>query len=161
DIAARSRIGCFLCDLVGAGVHRVGLRPRGHAMNVESAARRDRQSVESAPVPRPGIHGLTDRAQSRANASGYSSEGVAPNRDYAIETGSSAEGPASWRLERNLRQVTFAQCPELSVFSETTSARMAAVHAHPAWTLLLPVDGGTVTVVTGDVVRVGNDGVLL
>src|SRR5262249_8640185 len=51
--------------------------------------------------------------------------------------------------------------PELSVFSETTSARMAAVHAHPAWTLLLPVDGGTVTVVAGDVVRVRNDGVLL
>ena len=130
-------------------------------MNVESAARLDEQSVESAPVPRPGIHGLTDRAQSRANASAYSSEGVAPNRDYTIKTGSSAEGPASWRLERNLRQVTFAQCPELSVFSETTSARMAAVHAHPAWTLLLPVDGGTVTVVAGDVVRVSNDGVLL
>jgi AraC-like DNA-binding protein len=94
-------------------------------------------------------------------ASGDSSEDVAPNPEYTIGTGSSAEEPTSWRLERNLRQVTFAQCPELSVFSETTSARMAAVHAHPAWTLLLPVDGGTVTVVAGDVVRVGNDGVLL
>jgi len=130
-------------------------------MNVESAARLDKQSVGSAPVPRAGNHVLTDREQTTAGASGYLSEGVAPNRGYTIGTGSSAEGPISWRLERNLRQVTFAQCPELSVFSETTSARMAAVHAHPAWTLLLPVDGGTVTVVAGDVVRVRNDGVLL
>jgi AraC-like DNA-binding protein len=71
------------------------------------------------------------------------------------------KAPTSWRLERRLRQVTFAQCPEMSVFSETTSARMAAPHAHPAWTLLLPIDGGTVTVVAGDAVRVHKDGVLL
>ena len=70
-------------------------------------------------------------------------------------------GPTSWRLERNLRRVTFAECAELSVFSETTSARVSAPHAHPAWTLLLPVDGGTVTVVAGDAVRVQNEGVLL
>jgi AraC-like DNA-binding protein len=70
-------------------------------------------------------------------------------------------GPTSWRLERRLRQVTFAERAELSVFSETTSARVSAPHAHPAWTLLLPVDGGTVTVVTGDAVRVHNEGVLL
>jgi len=70
-------------------------------------------------------------------------------------------GPTSWRLERNLRQVTFAECAELSVFSETTSARVSAPHAHPAWTLLLPVDRGTVTVVAGDAVRVQNEGVLL
>src|SRR5262245_25547838 len=70
-------------------------------------------------------------------------------------------GPMSWRLERNLRQVTFAECAELSVFSETTSARVSAPHAHPAWTLFLPVDGGTVTVVAGDAVRVHNEGVLV
>src|SRR5262249_61412048 len=70
-------------------------------------------------------------------------------------------GPTSWRLERILRRVTFAECLELSVFSETTSARVSAPHAHPAWTLLLPVDGGTVTVVAGDAVRVQNEGVLL
>jgi AraC-like DNA-binding protein len=130
-------------------------------MNVESAERTDKQSVGSVSVPRPGNNRLTDRAQRGAGASGTSPHRVAPNPDFTIGTGSSAEGPTSWRLERHLRQVTFAQCPEMSVFSETTSARMAADHAHPAWTLLLPVDGGTVTVVAGDVVRVRNDGVLL
>ena len=130
-------------------------------MNVESAERTDKQSVGSVSVPRPGNNRLTDRAQRGAGASGTSPNRVAPNPDFTIGTGSSAEGPTSWRLERHLRQVTFAQCPEMSVFSETTSARMAADHAHPAWTLLLPVDGGTVTVVAGDVVRVRNDGVLL
>ena len=72
-----------------------------------------------------------------------------------------SEAPTSWRLERNLRQVTFAERRELSVFSETTSAGLAAPHAHPAWTLLLPVDGGSVTVVAGDAVRVRDGGVLL
>ena len=72
-----------------------------------------------------------------------------------------SEAPTSWRLERNLRQVTFAERRELSVFSETTSAGLAAPHAHPAWTLLLPVDGGSVTVVAGDGVRVRDGGVLL
>ena len=69
--------------------------------------------------------------------------------------------PTSWRLERSLGQVSFARCAELSVFSETRSARVSAPHAHPAWTLLLPVDGGTVTVVAGDTVRVHNEAVLL
>jgi hypothetical protein len=69
-------------------------------------------------------------------------------------------GPTSWRLERSLGQVSFTRCAELSVFSETRSARMSAPHAHPAWTFLLPVDGGTVTVVAEDTVRVHN-GVLL
>jgi AraC-like DNA-binding protein len=81
--------------------------------------------------------------------------------DLPGSDGQDPAGPTSWRLERNLRQVTFAQSPEMSVFSETTPARMAALHAHPAWTLLLPVDGGTITVVAGDAVRVHNDGVLL
>jgi AraC-like DNA-binding protein len=70
-------------------------------------------------------------------------------------------GPTSWRLERSLGRVSFARCAELSVFSETRSARVSAPHAHPAWTLLLPVDGGTVTVVAGDTVRVHNEAVLL
>src|SRR6266508_6015287 len=61
--------------------------------------------------------------------------------------------PTGWCLERNHRQVMFAEGPELSVFSETTSAPVSSPHAHPAWTLLLPVDGGTVTVTTGDVAR--------
>ncbi len=127
-------------------------------MNVESTERHDKRSVRSGSVPRPGNHRLTDRAPTGAGGPG---ERGAPNPGFTIGTGSSSDGPTSWRLERNLRQVTFAQCPEMSVFSETTSARMAAVHAHPAWTLLLPVDGGTVTVVAGDVVRVHSDGVLL
>jgi AraC-like DNA-binding protein len=73
----------------------------------------------------------------------------------------SSNGPTSWRLERKLRQVTFAGSRELSVFSETTSARLSAPHTHPAWTLLLPVDGGSVTVIPGDAVHVHEDGVLL
>jgi AraC-like DNA-binding protein len=70
-------------------------------------------------------------------------------------------GPTSWRLERSFGQVSFTRSTELSVFSETKSARISAPHAHPAWTFLLPVDGGTVTVVAGDTVRVRNEGVLL
>jgi AraC-like DNA-binding protein len=69
--------------------------------------------------------------------------------------------PTSWRLERGLGQVSFTRCTELTVFSETKSARISAPHAHPAWTFLLPVDGGTVTVTAGDTVRVHNEGVLL
>jgi AraC-like DNA-binding protein len=74
---------------------------------------------------------------------------------------SGGNGPTFWRLERKLRQVTFAGSRELSVFSETTSARVSAPHAHPAWTLLLPVDGGTITVIADDAVRVQKEGVLL
>src|SRR5512132_3268029 len=69
--------------------------------------------------------------------------------------------PTSWQLDGKLRRVTFARSRELSVFSETTSAPMSALHAHPAWTLLLPVDGGTVTVISDDAVQVRNNGVLL
>jgi len=69
--------------------------------------------------------------------------------------------PTSWRLERSLGQVSFTRSSELSVFSETKSARMSAPHAHPAWTFLLPVDGGTVTVVAGDTVRVHKEAVLI
>lgn len=74
---------------------------------------------------------------------------------------SGGNGPTSWRLERKLRQVTFAGSRELSVFSETSSARISAAHTHPAWTLLLPVDGGTVTVIPDEAVHVHSDGVLL
>jgi AraC-like DNA-binding protein len=38
---------------------------------------------------------------------------------------------------------------------------MSAPHAHPAWTLLVPIDGGTVTVVSAETVRAHNDGVLI
>lgn len=131
-------------------------------MKIESVKRHDKPSVGSASVPRSSNDHPSGRARTWSGASGDSSERVASTPDHTIGTkGSSAEGATSWRLERNLRQVTFAQCREMSVFSETTSAPMAAPHAHPAWTLLLPVDGGTVTVVAGDAVRVQNDGVLL
>jgi AraC-like DNA-binding protein len=70
-------------------------------------------------------------------------------------------GPVSWLLERNERQVTFASCRQLSVFTDTTSTALSAVHARPAWTLLVPVDGGSVTVVAGAAVRVDDDGVLV
>src|SRR4029450_8284927 len=69
--------------------------------------------------------------------------------------------PTSWRLERSLAQVSFARRAELSVFSETRWARVSAPHAHTAWTWLLPVDGGAVTVVARDTVRVHNEAVLL
>src|SRR5262249_579222 len=69
--------------------------------------------------------------------------------------------PTSWRLERSLGQVSFTRSTELSVFSETKSARISAPHAHPAWTVLVPVDGGTVTVGAGETVRVRNEGGLL
>lgn len=74
---------------------------------------------------------------------------------------SNGDEPTAWHLERKLRRVTFARSPQLSVFSETTSAPMSALHGHPAWTLLLPVDGGTVTVISHNAVQVHNDGVLL
>src|SRR6266511_4413558 len=67
----------------------------------------------------------------------------------------------SWRLERHHRRVMFAECPELSVFSETSSARVSAPHAHPAWTLLVPVDGATVTVTGSAGAVVHRQGVLL
>jgi AraC-like DNA-binding protein len=69
--------------------------------------------------------------------------------------------PAAWRLERNHRQVMFAEGPELIAFSETTSAALSAPHAHPAWTVLLPVDGGRVTLTTGHGTGVHRGGVLI
>ena len=87
-------------------------------------------------------------------------EATSPGRPRDRE-GQVPARPTSWRLERSLGQVSFARCTELSVFSETKSARISAPHAHPAWTFLLPFDGGTVTVIAGDTVRVHNDGVLL
>lgn len=70
-------------------------------------------------------------------------------------------GPASWHLERDGRQLTFASCGQLSVYTDTASTPVSAVHAHPAWTLLVPSDGGSVTVRAGDVVRVDDDAVLI
>jgi AraC-like DNA-binding protein len=76
-------------------------------------------------------------------------------------TSSLPTGPSSWRLERDQRQVTFASCRQLSVFTDTTSTALSAAHARPAWTLLVPVDGGSVTVVADATVRVDDDGVLV
>jgi AraC-like DNA-binding protein len=67
----------------------------------------------------------------------------------------------SWRLERDQRAVTFASCRQLSVYTDTTSTALSAVHARPAWTLLVPVEGGRVTVFAGTTVRVDDDGVLV
>jgi AraC-like DNA-binding protein len=82
-------------------------------------------------------------------------------REPRHSAGQDYAAPTSWRLERSLGQVSFTRSTELSVFSETNSARISAPHAHPAWTFLLPVDGGTVTVVAGDTVRVHDEGILL
>jgi AraC-like DNA-binding protein len=68
---------------------------------------------------------------------------------------------AAWRLQRNDREVVFAARRELSVFAETTSALVGRPHAHPAWTLLLPVRGASVTVINGSRKGVHGDGVLL
>jgi AraC-like DNA-binding protein len=107
-------------------------------------------------------HGVTDRATTLPIGSVGRADGLGSDDGNGIEGwGSSGVGPTSWRLERNLRQVTFAQRRELIVFTETTSAQLSAPHAHPAWTLLLPVDGGTVTVIADDAVRLHEDGVLL
>jgi AraC-like DNA-binding protein len=113
-------------------------------------------------APRTGEHSATSRIGALSTGTEVRAERGGSADGGRIEgSNSSGGGPTSWRLERNLRQVTFAECRELSVFSETTSARLSAPHAHPAWTLLLPVDGGSVTVVAGDVVRVQDEGVLL
>jgi AraC-like DNA-binding protein len=70
-------------------------------------------------------------------------------------------GPVSWHLERDSRQVTFASCGPLTVYTDTASTPFSAVRAHPAWTLLVPSDGGSLTVRAGDVVRVDDDAVLM
>jgi len=70
-------------------------------------------------------------------------------------------GPVSWRLERDDRAVTFASCGEISVFTDTASTLMSSAHAHPAWTLLVPVDGGRVTLLADGKGRVDDDGFLI
>jgi AraC-like DNA-binding protein len=70
-------------------------------------------------------------------------------------------GPVSWHLERDRRQVTFASCGPLTVYTDTASTPLSAVRAHPAWILLVPSDGGSLTVRAGDVARVDDDAVLL
>jgi AraC-like DNA-binding protein len=70
-------------------------------------------------------------------------------------------GPVSWHLEGESRQVTFASCGSLTVYTDTASTPFSAVRAHPAWTLLVPSDGGSLTVRAGDVVRVDDDAVLM
>jgi AraC-like DNA-binding protein len=70
-------------------------------------------------------------------------------------------GPVSWHLERESRQVTFASCGPLTVYTDTASTPFSAVRALPAWTLLVPSDGGSLTVRAGHVVRVDDDAVLM
>jgi AraC-like DNA-binding protein len=128
----------------------------------EALDRREPRVAARASARATVGHGVTDRAKTLPIGSVGRAEGLGSHDGNEIDGwGSSGIGPTSWRLERNLRQVTFAQRRELSVFTETTSARLSAPHAHPAWTLLLPVDGGTVTVIAGDAVRLHEDGVLL
>src|SRR5262249_7509954 len=68
---------------------------------------------------------------------------------------------AAWHLERDRRQVTFSSCTQFRVFTDTESTPMSAMHAHPAWTLLVPTDGGSLTVIAGEAARVHDDGVLI
>ena len=77
--------------------------------------------------------------------------------------GGSLEGnaPAAWRLERDRRQVTFASCTQFRVLTDTESTALSTMHAHPAWALLVPTDGGSLTVIAGDTSRVHDDGVLI
>jgi AraC-like DNA-binding protein len=104
---------------------------------------------------------MRDLPRQRPVERAQSPEQVAMRQRDALDELVSSDRPISWLLERNLRKVTFALSREMTVFSETTSAPMAAPHAHPAWTLLLPVDGGTVTVDSVHTVRVQKDAVLL
>jgi AraC-like DNA-binding protein len=122
----------------------------------------DRDMAPPASALQMAEHGAPNRVGTSSPVSVDRNEHAASHEGDAMdELGFSSDGPTSWRLERNLRQVTFAECRDLSVFSETTSARVSAPHAHPAWTLFLPVDGGTVTVVAGDAVQVHYEGVLV
>jgi AraC-like DNA-binding protein len=86
---------------------------------------------------------------------------VARDQAEAARVRSLADQPTAWRLERKHREVLFAARPELNVFAETTSAAVGRAHAHPAWTLLLPVRGGSVTVTGGGSGEVHREGLLL
>jgi AraC-like DNA-binding protein len=69
-------------------------------------------------------------------------------------------GPVAWYLERDGRAVTFTRCGEISVFTDTASM-LSSTHAVPAWTLLVPVDGGSVKVAADGTGSVDDDGVLI
>jgi AraC-like DNA-binding protein len=69
-------------------------------------------------------------------------------------------GPVSWYLERDGREVTFNSCREISVYTDTASI-LSSPHALPAWTLLVPVDGGSVKVFSDGTGRVDDDAVLI
>src|SRR5262249_12848330 len=49
----------------------------------------------------------------------------------------------------------------LRVLTDTEPTALSTAHAHPAWTLLVPTDGGSLTVIAGDTACVHDDGVLL
>ena len=68
--------------------------------------------------------------------------------------------PVSWYLERDGREVTFTSCRAINVFTDTAPT-LSSPHALPAWTLLVPVDGGTVKVAADGAGSVEDDGVLI
>src|SRR5262245_41663462 len=77
------------------------------------------------------------------------------------ETALPRSRPVAWLLERDRRQVTFSSCTQFRVLTDTESTALSTMHAHPAWTLLVPTDGGSLTVIAGDTARVHDDGVLI
>lgn len=52
----------------------------------------------------------------------------------------------AWRLDNGQRQVAFTRRADLSVYWDTRSSCLSLLHAHPAWTLFLPVDGASITI---------------
>jgi AraC-like DNA-binding protein len=70
-------------------------------------------------------------------------------------------GPVSWFLDGDDRQVTFASCHGISVYTDTASMVLSSAHAQPAWTLLVPVAGGHVRVVADGSTRLDDEGILL
>jgi AraC-like DNA-binding protein len=70
-------------------------------------------------------------------------------------------GLVSWFLDGDDRQVTFASCHGISVYTDTASLVLSSTHAQPAWTLLVPVAGGHVRVVADGSARVDDEGILL
>ena len=68
--------------------------------------------------------------------------------------------PAAWCLERNDRRIAFALGDALFVFTEKYPAGVA-VHDHPAWKLMFPLDDATITVGDAKGVLIRHQGVLV
>jgi AraC-like DNA-binding protein len=69
--------------------------------------------------------------------------------------------PVSWFLDGDDRQVTFASCRGICVYTDTASTGLSSAHAQPAWTLLVPVASGNVRVVADGSARVDSEAILL